>query len=117
MNKICLLCVISLFGKDMEAITFTNDFSYDSDEVDDFPSPNMMLALSSSAYFPDDFDTISANGETKCHIKVVAVCDGVCEEGEVCDTVMSTVDAIGYIYYALDLVVKKLLPGAGGRLA
>ena len=117
MNKICLLCVISLFGKDMEAITFTNDFSYDSDEVDDFPSPNMMLALSSSAYFPDDFDTISASGEMKCRINVVATCNGICETIEICDVVMSTIDAAAYINYALDLVVKKLLPGAGGRLA
>ena len=77
----------------------------------------MMLALSSSAYFPDDFDTISANGETKCHIKVVAVCDGVCEEVEVCDTVMSTVDAVVALYSALNLAAEKLLPGAGGRLA
>ena len=77
----------------------------------------MTAALFAGLSLPDEFDKASANGETKCHIKVVAVCDGVCEEVEVCDTVMSTVDAVGYINYALDLVVKKLLPDANGGLA
>ena len=117
MDKIYVVCASSLWGKDMEACAFSNGISYDSLEADDFPSPNMMLALSSSAYFPDDFDTISANGEMKCRINVVATCNGIYEAIKVCDTVMSTVDAIGYIYYALDLVVKKLLPDADGGVA
>ena len=117
MDKIYLLCAISLLGKDMEAFAFSNGISYDSLETDDFPSPNMMLALSSSAYSPDDFDTISANGEMKCRINVAATCNGIYEAIKVCDVVMSTIDAAAYINYALDLVVKKLLPGAGGRLA
>ena len=117
MKSVCLSYKVSLMNQAGDTTTFSKDFSFDDAERDTFPSPTMSAALFAGLLLPDDFDEASANGETKCHIKVVAVCDGVCKEVEVCDTVMSTVDAVGYINYALDLVVKKLLPDANGGLA
>ena len=117
MKSVRLSYNIMLLNQTGDATTVSKDLSFDDAECNTFPSPTMSAALFAGLLLPDDFDEASANGETKCHIKVVAVYDGVCEEVEVCDTVMSTVDAIGYINYALDLVVKKLLPDADGGVA
>lgn len=117
MGFIYLLYTISVFCNGVNLATCSENFSYDVAEADTFPFPAMLAALYSVSQVPYDFDEASANGETKCHIKVVAVCDGVCEEVEVCDTVTSTIDAVVALYSALNLAAEKLLPDAGGRLA
>ena len=117
MKILYLLYTISVFCNGVNLATCFDNLSYDVAEADTFPFPTMLGALYSTSQVPYDFDKTSANGETKCHIKVVAVCDGVCEEVEVCDTVTSTIDAVVALYSALNLAAEKLLPGAGGRLA
>lgn len=117
MGFIYLLYTISVFCNGVNLATCSENLSYDVAETGTFPPPTMLAALYSASEVPYDFDEASTNGETKCHIKVVAVCDGVCEEVEVCDTVTSTIDAVVALYSALNLAAEKLLPGAGGRLA
>lgn len=117
MKSVHLSYNIMLLNQTGDATNVSKYLSFDDAECNTFPSPTMSAALFAGLLLPDDFDEASANGETKCHIKVVAVCDGVCEEVEVCDTVTSTIDAVVALYSALNLAAEKLLPGAGGRLA